>query len=55
MAVENDAPENLIGGFGVKERIESTDFVRNNLGSGIKREDYVHIVDEYWVGWQKER
>ena len=107
MAVENDAPENLIGGFGVKERIESTDFVRNNLavkydwktscnvirefeinsgvelkvnagpvgpqidlgadiylpgsttitqydlfsnlGSGIKREDYVHIVDEYWV------
>ncbi len=107
MAVENDAPENLIGGFGVKERIDSTDFVRNNLavkynwktscnvirefevnsdielnvnvgsvgpqidlgadcylpgdttitqydlfsnlGSGIKREDYVHIVDEYWV------
>ena len=107
MAVQNDAPENMIGGFGVKERIESTDFVRNNLavkyewktscnvirefevnsnvelkvnagpvgpqidlgldiylpgstnitqydlfsnlGSGIKREDYVHIVDEYWV------
>ena len=107
MAVENDAPENVIGGFGVKERIESTDFVRNNLavkyewktscnvirefevnsgvelkvnagpvgpqidlradiylpgsttitqydlfsnlGSGIKREDYVHIVDEYWI------
>ncbi|MCI7041094.1 MAG: pre-toxin TG domain-containing protein, partial [Lachnospiraceae bacterium] len=107
MAVENDAPENIIGGFGVKERIESTDFVRNNLAvkydwktscniirefevnsgielnvnagpvgpqidleadiylpgdtaitqydlfsnleSGIKREDYVHIVDEYWV------
>lgn len=107
MAVENNAPENVIGGFGVKERIESTDFVRNNLsvkydwktscnvirefevnsgielnvnagpvgpqidlgadlylpgdttitqydlfsnlGSGIKREDYVHIVDEYWV------
>ena len=107
MAVDNDAPENVIGGFGVKERIESTDFVRNNLavkydwktscnvirefevnsgvelkvnagpvgpqidlradiylpgsttitqydlfsnlGSGIKREDYVHIVDEYWI------
>ena len=107
MAVENDAPENVIGGFGVKERIESTDFVRNNLavkydwktscnvirefevnsgvelkvnagpvgpqidlradiylpgsttisqydlfsnlGSGIKREEYVHIVDEYWI------
>lgn len=107
MAVENNAPENVIGGFGVKERIDSTDFVRNNLavkydwktscnvirefevnsgielnvnagpvgpqidlgadlylpddttitqydlfsnlGSGIKREDYVHIVDEYWV------
>lgn len=107
MAVENDAPENLIGGFGVRERIESTYFVRNNLavkydwktscnvirefevnsgihlnvnagpvgpqidlranmylpgdmnitqydlfsnlGSGIRREDYVHIVDEYWV------
>lgn len=107
MAVENNAPENIIGGFGVKERIPSTDFVRNNLavkydwktscnvirefevnngielivnagpvgpqidlgvdlyllgdttitqydlfsnlGSGIKREDYVHIVDEYWV------
>ena len=107
MAVENNAPENVIGGFGVKERIDSTDFVRNNLavkydwktscnvirefevnsgielnvnagpvgpqidlgadlylpgdttmtqydlfsnlGSGIKREDYVHIIDEYWV------
>ena len=107
MAVENNAPENEIGGFGVKERIDSTDFVRNNLavkydwktscnvirefevnsgielnvnagpvgpqidlgadlylpgdttitqydlfsnlGSGIKREDYVHIIDEYWV------
>ncbi len=107
MAVENNTPENIIGGFGVKERIESTEFVRNNLavkydwktscnvirefevnsgielnvnagpvgpqidlgadlylkgdttitqydlfsnlGSGIKREDYVHIVDEYWV------
>lgn len=107
MAVENDAPENIIGGFGVKERIESTDFVRNNLAvksdwknscnvirefevnngvelnvnagpvgpqvdlkadiylpgdtsvtqyelfsnlkSDINREDYVHIVDEYWV------
>ena len=107
MAVENNAPENVIGGFGVKERIDSTDFVRNNLavkydwktscnvirefevnsgielnvnagpvgpqidlgadlylpgdttmtqydlfsnlGSEIKREDYVHIVDEYWV------
>ena len=21
----------------------------SNLGSGIKREDYVHIIDEYWV------
>ena len=21
----------------------------SNLGNGIKREDYVHIVDEYWV------
>lgn len=31
MVVENNAPENIIGGFGVKERIESTDFVRNNL------------------------
>lgn len=31
MAVENNAPENEIGGFGVKERIDSTDFVRNNL------------------------
>lgn len=107
MAVENNAPENVIGGFGVKERIDSTDFVRNNLavkydwktscnvirefevnsgielnvnagpvgpqidlgadlylpgdttmtqydlfsnlGSEIKREDYVHIIDEYWV------
>lgn len=107
LAVENNAPESVIGGFGVKERIDSTDFVRNNLavkydwktscnvirefevnsgielnvnagpvgsqinlgtdlylpgdttitqydlfsnlGSGIKREDYVHIVDEYWV------
>ena len=107
MAVENDAPESMIGGFGVKERIDSTDFVRNdlavkynwktscnvirefeindgiqlnvnagpvgpqidlgadmympghtsitqydlfsNLGSGINRQDYVHIVDEYWV------
>lgn len=107
MAVENNAPENLVGGFGVKERIESTNFVRNNLAikyewkpscnvvrefeinegielkvnagsvgpqvdlkmdlylpgdktitqydlfsnldSGIKREDYVSIVDEYWI------
>ncbi len=107
MAVENEASEDLIGGFGVKERIDSTDFVRNNLavkydwktscnvirefevnsgiklnvnagpvgpqidlgadlylpgdttitqydlfsnfGSGIRREDYVHIVNEYWV------
>ena len=21
----------------------------SNLGSEIKREDYVHIIDEYWV------
>lgn len=107
MAVENDAKENMIGGFGVKERINSTDFVRNNLavkeewkptcntirefevnngvelnvnagpvgpqidldadvylpgdttitqyelfanlGKDIDRQDYVHIVDEYWV------
>ena len=21
----------------------------SNLGSGINRQDYVHIVDEYWV------
>ena len=30
MEVENDAPENMIGRFGVKERIESTDFLRKN-------------------------
>ncbi|WP_330574011.1 hypothetical protein, partial [Criibacterium bergeronii] len=107
MAVQNDAPNNMIGGFGVKEKIISTQFVRENLAvksdwkktcnvirefevndgislnvlegpvgpqvdltidsylpgdmtitqydlfsgldHGINREDYVHIVDEFWV------
>ncbi|MGP1434827.1 MAG: hypothetical protein ACTTKP_11175, partial [Catonella sp.] len=107
MAVQNDAPNNMIGGFGVKEKIISTQFVRENLAvksdwkktcnvirefevndgislnvlegpvgpqvdltidsylpgdmtitqydlfsgldHGINREDYIHIVDEFWV------
>lgn len=43
MAVENDASEEYLSG---DTTITQYDLF-SNLESGIKREDYVHIVDEY--------
>ena len=49
MAVENDAPENVIGGFGVKERIDSTDFVRSNLAVKYDWKTSCNVIREFEV------
>ena len=49
MAVENNAPENVIGGFGVKERIDSTDFVRNNLAVKYDWKTSCNVIREFEV------
>lgn len=50
MAVENNASDNMIVGFGVKERIPSTKFdLFSKLNGRVNRTDYVHIVDEFWI------
>lgn len=49
MAVEKNAKSNKIGNFGVKERIPSKDFVRNNLAVKEKWKPTCNVVREYEV------
>ena len=49
MAVENNAQKNEIGNFGVKERISSEDFVRNNLAVKDEWKETCNKIRKYEV------
>jgi hypothetical protein len=49
MAVENNAPDSMIGGFGVKERIPSTQFVRENLAVKSDWKTTCNVIREFEV------
>jgi hypothetical protein len=49
MAVENNAPDNMIGGFGVKEKIPSTQFVRENLAVKSNWKNTCNVIREFEV------
>ena len=49
MAVENNAPENMIGGFGVREKILSVQFVRKNLAVKSNWKNTCNVIREFEV------
>jgi hypothetical protein len=49
MAVENTAPDNSIGGFGIKERIPSVEFVRKNLAVKSNWKTTCNVIREFEV------
>jgi RHS repeat-associated protein len=49
MAVENTASENMIGGFGVKEKITSTQFVWKNLAVKSNWKSTCNVIREFEV------